>query len=139
MRLWRNYNPCSLLVEVENGNSRVFLKKLNLEYTLSGQIIMIPECIIIWPLSIYIYIRGLLPEFVHGWGPATWPWGRDMGGWLDCLMVKHLVEGTICILAFYYIGYTLSGQIIMHSGIIIIWPLSVYSHLIEHQVQVLSG
>ena len=31
-----------------------------------------------------------------------------------------------CMLAFYYIGYALSGQIIMRSEIIIIWPLSVY-------------
>ena len=48
-----------------------------------------------------------------------------MGSWPACLLVKLLVKGTIFILAFYYIGYTLSGQIILHSEIIIIWPLSV--------------
>ena len=52
-----------------------------------------------------------------------------MDGWPACLMVKLLVEGTICILAFYYIGYTLSGQIIMRSEIIIIWPLSVCMYI----------
>ena len=56
----------------------------------------------------------------------AWPGGRDMGGWPSCLLDKLLVEGIIFRLAFYYIGYTLSGQIIMHSEIIIIWPLSVY-------------
>ena len=49
----------------------------------------------------------------------------DMGGWLTSLLVEFLVEGTICTLAFYYIGYTLSGRVIMHSEIIITWPLSV--------------
>ena len=48
-----------------------------------------------------------------------------MGAWPACLLAELLVEGTICILAFYYIGYTLSGQIIMRSEIIIIWPHSV--------------
>ena len=56
----------------------------------------------------------------------AWPGGGDMGGWPACLMVELLVERTICILAFYYIGYTLSGQIIMFSERIIIWLLSVY-------------
>ena len=56
----------------------------------------------------------------------AWPGGGDMGSWPACLLVKLLVEGTICILAFYYIGYALSGQIILHAEIIIIWPLSVY-------------
>ena len=55
----------------------------------------------------------------------AWPGGGDIGGWPACLLVELLVKGTICILAFYYIGYTLSGQII-RSEIIIIWPLSVY-------------
>ena len=45
----------------------------------------------------------------------AWPGGGDIGGWSACL----LVEGTICLLAFYYIGYILNGQI-MHSEIIII-------------------
>ena len=53
------------------------------------------------------------------------PGEGDMGSWLACLLVELLVEGTNYILAFYYIGYTLSGQITMHSEIIIIWPLSV--------------
>ena len=47
------------------------------------------------------------------------PGGGVMGGWLAFLMVELLVEGTICILAFYYIGYTLNAQN-MHSEIIII-------------------
>nr|KAF6392610.1 hypothetical protein mPipKuh1_007799 [Pipistrellus kuhlii] len=51
----------------------------------------------------------------------AWPGGRDMGGWLAYL----LVEGTICILTFYYKGYTLSGQVIIRSEIIIIWPFRV--------------
>ena len=49
-----------------------------------------------------------------------------MGGWPSCLLVELLVKGTICILAFYYRKYTLSGQIIMCSEIIIIWLLRVY-------------
>ena len=56
----------------------------------------------------------------------AWLGRGDMGGWPACLLVELLVEGTICILVFYYIGYTLSGQIIMRSEIIIIWPLGVY-------------
>ena len=63
----------------------------------------------------------------------AWPGGGGMGGWLACLLVELLVEGTICILAFYYIGYTLSGQIIMCSEIIIILPLSVYIHKLVAQ------
>ena len=55
----------------------------------------------------------------------AWPGKGDMGGWSACLLVELLVEGTICILAFYSIGYTQSGQIIMRSEIIIMWPLSV--------------
>ena len=55
----------------------------------------------------------------------VWPGGGDMGVWLACQLVEFLVKGTICILSFYYIGYTLSGQIIMCSEIIIIWSLSV--------------
>ena len=62
----------------------------------------------------------------------AWPGGGNMGGWLDCLLVKLLVEGTVCILVFYYIGYTLSGQIIMRSDIIIIWPLSLYRPKLQH-------
>ena len=50
----------------------------------------------------------------------AWPGGGDMGCWLACLLVELLVEGTICILAFYSIGYTLSGQIIMDPQCIII-------------------
>ena len=50
-----------------------------------------------------------------------------MDHWPACLLVELLVEGTICILALYYIGHTLSGQNIMRSEIIIIWPLSVCS------------
>ena len=50
----------------------------------------------------------------------AWPEGEDVGVRLACLLVKLLVKGTICILVFYYIEYTLSGQIIMHSEIIII-------------------
>ena len=57
-----------------------------------------------------------------------------MGGWLSFLLVELLVEGTICILAFYYIGYALSGLIIMHSEIIIIWPLSVSGILFVHLI-----
>ena len=60
----------------------------------------------------------------------AWSGGGDMGSWLACLLVKLLVE--FCILALYYIGYTLSGQIIMRSEIITIWPLNVqgtYRHL----------
>ena len=63
-----------------------------------------------------------MQEFMHGWGPAS----LARGSWPACLLVELLVEGTICMLAFNYIGYTLSDQIIMHSEIIIIWPLSVY-------------
>ena len=48
-----------------------------------------------------------------------------MGSWPACLLLELLVEGTVCTLAFNYMGYTLSGQIIMHSEIIITWPLSV--------------
>ena len=43
----------------------------------------------------------------------AWQGGGDMGSWPACLLLRLLVEGTICILAFYYIGYTLSGQNIM--------------------------
>ena len=70
----------------------------------------------------------------------AWPGGRDMGGWPACLLAELLVEGTICILAVYHIGYTLSGHIIMHSEIIIIWPLSVFylfiSLMIVHLLEV---
>ena len=57
----------------------------------------------------------------------AWTEGGDMGQGrlVACLLVELLVKGTICILAFYYIGHTLSCQIIMNSEIIIIWPLSV--------------
>ena len=73
-----------------------------------------------------IYIRGPVHEFVYGWCPASLARGRGHGR-LACLPADQiLIEGTICILAFYYLEYTLSGQIIMHSEIIIIWPLSVY-------------
>ena len=78
-------------------------------YILSGQIIMISECM-------NLCMGGVQP---------AWPRGRDMGSWLACLLVELLIKGTVCILAFYYIGYTPSGQIIMHSEIIMIWPLGV--------------
>ena len=61
---------------------------------------------------------GVKPAWRGGGGRG------DIGSWLACLLVKLLVKGTICTLAFYYIGYTLIGQIIMHSEIII-WPISV--------------
>ena len=60
----------------------------------------------------------------------AWPGGEDMGSWPAYQLVELLIEGTNCILAFYYIGYILSGQIIMCSEIIIIWPLSVFSFII---------
>ena len=69
--------------------------------------------------------RGPVHEFVHGWGPASLARGRAHGQLASLPAGRTLVEGTICILAFYYIGYTLSGQIIVSSEIIIIWPLSV--------------
>ena len=34
----------------------------------------------------------------------AWPGGGDMDGWLARLLVELLVEGTICKLAFYYVG-----------------------------------
>ena len=39
---------------------------------------------------------------------SAWSGGGDIGGWPACLLVKLLVEGTICILALYYIGHILS-------------------------------
>ena len=78
----------------------------------------------------FIMISGVWP---------AWPGGGDMGSWKACLLVEILVEGTICILAFYYIlcfiRYTLSGQIIMRSEIIIIWPLSVYIKVKQWECQ----
>ena len=75
-------------------------------------------------VCVCVCIRGLVHEFVHGWGLASLTRGRGHGRLATCLLVKLLVKATICILAFYYIGYTLSGQIILHSEIIIICPLS---------------
>ena len=56
---------------------------------LSGQIIMISECIIICHsvcvcvcvcvCCVNIYIRGSMHEFVHGWGPANLASGRGHG------------------------------------------------------------
>ena len=43
---------------------------------------MISECIIIWPLN--IYIRGPVHEFMHVWGPASLARGRGHG-WLASL------------------------------------------------------
>ena len=68
----------------------------------------------------------------------AWPGRGDIGGWPACLLVKLLVEGTICILAFYYIGYTLSGQMIMCSEITVTWPLRVH-HLSQIRTETLRG
>ena len=73
---------------------------------------------------VYILEAWCMNSCMGGVQPA-WPGGADMGIWPACLLAELLVKGTICILAFYYIGYILSGQIIMHSEIIIIWSLSV--------------
>jgi hypothetical protein len=76
-------------------------------------------------VCVCVCIRGSVHEFVHEWGPASLARGRGHGQLAACLLVELLVKGTIFILAFYYIKYTLSDQI-MHSEILIIWPLSVW-------------
>ena len=55
---------------------------------------MVSERIIIWPLSIYIYI---LEARCMGEVRPAWPGGGDMGGWPACLLVALLVEGTMCL------------------------------------------
>ena len=63
----------------------VLFTLFTLQYTLSGQVIMISEHIIIWLLNVcvcvYVYIRGLVHVFMHGWGPASLARGRGRG-WL---------------------------------------------------------
>ena len=68
-----------------------------------------------------------------GGARPAWPRGGDMDGWLACLLVELLDERTIWVLAFYYIGYTLSGQVITCSEIMIIWPLSVHVSSLSSQ------
>ena len=82
-------------------------------------------------VCVCMYEAQCMNSCMGGIWPA-WPRGGDMGGWMACLPVELLVEGTICILAFYYIGYTPSGQIIMCSQVIIIWSLSVYTDSVIH-------
>ena len=102
----------------------VDLPVLPILYILSGHIIMWPlwthnlvtqlcVCDIylymsmcVWYISRYLDIyEARCMNWYMGGVRQAWPGRGAMGSWSVCLLIKLLVEGTICILAFYYVGY----------------------------------
>ena len=92
--------PDCLLVELLVKGTICTLTFYYMGYTLSGQIIMISE---------YIFEAQCMNSCMGGVWP-DWPGAGDMCSWPACLLVEFLVKGTVCILAFYYIGYTLRSK-----------------------------